>query len=41
MFENRRWIILPTSLTSSIDFNQVMEESIDSLVMEDLQFMMK
>lgn len=32
MFENRRWLILPTNLTSSIDFDQVIEESIDSLV---------
>jgi len=31
MFENRRWLVIPTSLTSSIDFNQVLESSADSL----------
>jgi len=31
MFENRRWLVIPTSLTSSIDFNQVLESSVDSL----------
>lgn len=31
MFENRRWLVIPTSLTSSIDFNQVLESNIDSL----------
>lgn len=30
-FENRRWLVIPTSLTSSIDFNQVLEPSADSL----------
>ena len=27
----RRWLIIPTSLTGSIDFNQVRESSLDSL----------
>jgi len=27
----RRWLIIPTSLTGSIDFNQVKESSVDSL----------
>ena len=31
MFENRRWLVIPTSLTSSIDFNQILESSVDSL----------
>ena len=31
MFENRRWLVIPTSLTSSIDFNQVLELSADTL----------
>jgi len=30
-FENRRWLILPTSATGSIDFNQVLESSPESL----------
>ena len=31
MFENRRWLVIPTTLTSSIDFNQVLESSADTL----------
>ena len=31
MFENRRWLVIPTTITSSIDFNQVLESSADSL----------
>jgi len=31
MFENRRWLVIPTSLTSSIDFGQVLESSVDTL----------
>ena len=31
MFENRRWLVIPTSLTSSINFNQVLESSVDTL----------
>lgn len=31
MFENRRWLVIPTAITSSIDFNQVLESSADSL----------
>lgn len=31
MFENRRWLVIPTSLTSSIDFNQILESSVDTL----------
>ena len=30
-FENRRWLIIPTTLTGSIDFNQVLESSPESL----------
>jgi hypothetical protein len=30
-FPNRRWIIIPTSLTGSIDFSQVVQNSVDSL----------
>ena len=28
---NRRWLVIPTTITGSIDFNQVIEYSIDSL----------
>ena len=31
MFENRRWLVIPTTLTESIDFNQVLESSPDNL----------
>ena len=31
MFENRRWLVIPTSLTESINFNQVHQSSIDKL----------
>jgi uncharacterized phage protein gp47/JayE len=31
MFENRRWLIIPTSLTSSINFSEVLENSPYSL----------
>ena len=31
LFPNRRWLIIPTSITSSIDFNEVCEYSLDSL----------
>jgi hypothetical protein len=27
MFENRRWLVIPTSITSSINFNEVLESS--------------
>lgn len=30
-YENRRYLVIPTSLTSSIDFNQVMETSAETL----------
>lgn len=30
-FANRRWLIIPTTLTGSIDFNQVLESSPQSL----------
>ena len=30
-FENRRWLVIPTSLTGSVDFTQVLESSADSL----------
>ena len=30
-FPNRRWLVIPTSLTSSIDFNQVLEPNTGSL----------
>ena len=30
-FENRRWLVIPSSLTGSIDFNQVLESSPESL----------
>ena len=31
MFENRRWLVIPTSITSSINFNEVLESSPTSL----------
>lgn len=31
MFENRRWLVIPTSITGSIDFNQILESSVDTL----------
>lgn len=30
-FPNRRWLIIPTNTTGSIDFNQVLESSPESL----------
>ena len=30
-FENRRWLVLPSNLTGSIDFNQVLEASPSTL----------
>ena len=30
-FANRRWLIIPATLTGSIDFNQVLESSPESL----------
>jgi hypothetical protein len=31
MFENRRWLVIPTNLTESINFNEVHQSSIDNL----------
>ena len=31
LFENRRWLVIPSSITGSIDFSQVVEGSIDVL----------
>ena len=30
-FENRRYLVIPTSITGSIDFSQVLETSVDTL----------
>jgi len=30
-FQNRRWLVIPTSVIDDIDFNQVHESSVDSL----------
>ena len=30
-FPNRRWLVIPTSITGSIDFDQVLEPSVESL----------
>ena len=30
-FENRRWLVIPTSIISDIDFNQIHEPNSDSL----------
>lgn len=31
MFENRRWLVIPTNLTESINFDEVHQSSIDKL----------
>jgi hypothetical protein len=31
LYPDRRWLVIPTSITNSIDFNQVEESSIDTL----------
>ena len=31
LFSNRRWLVLPTSLTGSVNYDQVLEYSQDSL----------
>jgi hypothetical protein len=31
MFENRRWLVIPTSLTGSINFSEVLESGPESL----------
>jgi hypothetical protein len=31
MFENKRWLIIPTSITGSINFNEINENSLDAL----------
>lgn len=31
MFENRRWLVIPTSIIDTINFNEVHESSVDSL----------
>lgn len=31
MFENRRWLVIPTEITESIDFNEVLESSVEGL----------
>lgn len=31
MFENRRWLVIPTEITGSIDFDQVLEYSAENL----------
>lgn len=31
MFENRRWLVIPTSVTGSINFNEVLQTSSDTL----------
>lgn len=30
-FENRRWLVIPTNITGSINFNEVLESSLESL----------
>jgi len=30
-FENRRWLVIPTSIIDTINFNEVHESSVDSL----------
>jgi len=31
MFENRRWLVIPTTITGLIDFNEVLESSVENL----------
>ena len=31
MYENRRWLIIPSTLVGSINFNEIKENSLDSL----------
>lgn len=31
MFENRRWVVIPTSMVDTINFNEILESSSDSL----------
>lgn len=31
MYENRRWLVIPTTLIDTIDFNEVLESSSESL----------
>ena len=31
MFENRRWLVIPTSITGSVNFDQVIQASADKL----------
>ena len=31
MFENRRWLVIPSTMVDTIDFNEVLESSPDSL----------
>jgi hypothetical protein len=31
MFENRRWLVIPTNITGSINFDEVKESGVDSL----------
>tara|TARA_R110000764_G_C10918318_1_gene373550 strand:+ start:556 stop:888 length:333 start_codon:yes stop_codon:yes gene_type:complete len=31
MFENRRWLVIPTTILESVDFNEVLEKDINSL----------
>lgn len=31
MFQNRRWLVIPTTITGSINFNEVLESSVDTL----------
>lgn len=35
MFENRRWLIIPTNVTSSINLNEVINNSLDSLIISN------
>lgn len=30
-FENRRWLVIPTTMAESVDFNEVLEKDINSL----------
>lgn len=31
MYENRRWLVIPTDIVETIDFNEVMERDINTL----------
>lgn len=35
MFENRRWLIIPTNITGSINLNEILNNNLDSLTISN------